>query len=44
VLSQIELTSALSYRTPSLIFVPDRCRRAYGLIVKESAVFAAGGL
>lgn len=44
VLSWIELSSALSYRPPSLIFVPDRCRRTYGVIVKEGAVFADGGM
>jgi hypothetical protein len=43
-LNQIELTSTLAYRPPSLIFVPDRCRHAYGLVVKDGAIVPIGGV
>ncbi len=43
-LDQIELTRTLAYRPPSLIFVPDRCRHSYGLVVKSGAVVPIGGV
>lgn len=43
-LNQIELTSTLAYRPPSLIFVPDRCRHTYGLVVRGGAILPIGGV
>lgn len=43
-LNQIKLTSTLAYRPPSLIFLPDRCRHSYGLVVKDGAIVPIGGM